>query len=47
MNIGLILGIIDHVDDALSINRVLLHVLNRQTIGAMTGQLKALCGNIN
>lgn len=47
MSLGLISGVIDNVDETVSINRVQPRVLDRKTIGDMAGRLKAWCGNVD
>lgn len=47
MSLGLISGIIDDVDQTVSISRVQPRVLDREPIGVMAARLKAWCSNVD
>lgn len=47
MSLGLISGVIDNVDEHISITRVQPRVLGREPIGLMAARLKAWCSNVD
>lgn len=47
MSLGLISGVIDNVDECVSISRVQPRVLEREPIGAMSSRLQTWCTNVD